>query len=197
MKLPPPSSRGQECGRFLLGRRSRAGWGAAGSRRLGGSTRKQNLLKYLLSITANIVPCQRGPGTAPRRLQPGRCPPQRSAAGGGTTEGHCAEGDSFVFGHSCPGLGRDRPSAPLREEGGTGVHRSAHRRGDLVHRVPLCRCPPERWHWGDRGELSAVPGVKPQGVQPLRAHRQPSVGFLPQFALAAGGIPMTGAWGPL
>lgn len=100
-------------------------------------SRKQNLLKYLLSITANIVPCQQGPGTALQCLQPGRCPPQRSASGNGQK--------GIVRGQLCfrsqlPGLGRGPTQSPggwERREGtegtegmeGTAAHGSVHRGG--------------------------------------------------------------------
>lgn len=80
-------------------------------------SRKQNLLKYLPSITANIVPCQQGPGTALQCLQPGRCPPQRSASGSGQK--------GIVRGQLCfrsqlPGLGRGRPEVPVGGRGRRG-----------------------------------------------------------------------------
>lgn len=40
--------------------------------------------------------------------------------------------------------GTDRQPHWGERREGTGVQRSVHGRGDLVHRVPLC--PSERWH---------------------------------------------------
>lgn len=75
-----------------------------------------------------------GPSTPPVRPLP---TPAVSILGGGT-EGYCAEGDSFVFGHSCPGLGRGPTASPdggERREGmeRTGAHGSVHHGGDLSH----------------------------------------------------------------
>lgn len=85
-----------------------------------------------------------GPSTPPARPLP---TPVVSIWWGGT-EGYCAEGDSFVFGHSCPGLGRGLTASPAgakrRERMGQLVAG-----GDLPVGVPLCCCPSTRAQRGN------------------------------------------------
>lgn len=130
-------------------------------------SRKQNLLKYLLSITANIVPCQQGPGTALQCLQPGRCPPQRSASGNGQK--------GIVRGQLCfrsqlPGLGRGPTQSPggwERREGtegteGTAAHGSARRGG--TRPVGASRGTPMSLREGAAGDGAARPAGVPRGA---------------------------------
>lgn len=67
-----------------------------------------------------------GPSTSPARPLP---TPAVSIWGG--TEGYCAEGDSFVFGHSCPGLGQRPTASPAGGRGGRG-QRGQERMGQHV-----------------------------------------------------------------
>lgn len=95
----------------------------------------------------------------------------------GGTEGYCAEGDSFVFGHSCPGLGQRPTASPARGRGGRG-QRGRERMGQHVAggtcavRVPLHRRPSGRAQNGDGKQVPIVPGVKsPQTAQPPHAQQ--------------------------
>lgn len=113
-----------------------------------------------------------GPLTPPARPLP---TPAVSIWGGGT-EGYCAEGDSFVFGHSCPWLGWGLTASPTvgeKREGtegteGMGAHGSGCCGGTDTHPigVPLCSILLRGRSGAGREQLPIIPVVKPwQGAR--------------------------------
>lgn len=124
-----------------------------------------------------------GPSTPPARPLP---TPAVSSWGG--QKGIVPKGTALFSVPAAPGWdGTDRqPHRGERREGteGTGAHRAAQGRGDLLHRVPLCRCPSESWHWGGQRAAPCCPWSEASGCP------CPSVGLLPQFPRAEGGVPV-------
>lgn len=134
-----------------------------------------------------------GPSTSPARPLP---TPAVSIWGG--TEGYCAEGDSFVFGHSCPGLGQRPTASPAGEREGRG-QRGQERMGQHVVggtravRVPSTAIPLEGHSAGMESRSPLSLGWSPHRVHspPCPAGMgQPGSSILPQFPVVVGGIPL-------